>query len=123
MLLIAAVTWSDDAFPGHRGFAIGFVRSDGGALYELSELGYATDDDSALDAHLFAVACECGWRSPRMQGRRDAPTRPRPDYEQAALLIWHRHVYLDAEGVGVTSGVLEASALEMARIYGYQIRP
>jgi hypothetical protein len=45
------------------------------------------------------------------------------DYERAALLVWHRHVYLDAEGVAVTSGVLEASALEMARIYGYQIRP
>jgi hypothetical protein len=39
------------------------------------------------------------------------------------LLVWHRHVYLDAEGVSVVSGVLDASALEMARIDGYQIRP
>jgi hypothetical protein len=58
-----------------------------------------------------------------MPGRRHPGDHLRSDYEQAALLIWHRHVYLDAEGVAVTSGVLEASALEMARIYGYQIRP
>ncbi len=117
------MAWSNDAFPGHRGSVIGFVRADGGALYELTELGYAADDASALDAQVFAVACECGWRSPRMRGRVHAGEGTLADYERAALFIWHRHVYLDAEGVPVVSGVLKASALEMARVYGYQIRP
>jgi hypothetical protein len=118
------MAWSNVAFAGHEGFLVGFVRDQGGVLYELGELGYPDGDRAALTAHAFVVACNCGWRSPRMLGHPAMRECERFEYEQAARTIWHRHVLRDAPDMRVsTSGVLEASALEVASLYEHEVRP
>jgi hypothetical protein len=102
------MSWTRDDCPGHDGELIGLVAEDpgdGGRRDGFRELH--PDTDAAPDfLRWVAVACSCGWRSPRMEAPIDASWRDgQVDtsewFEARCRQIWRAHaiatVFADRE--------------------------
>lgn len=86
--------WISD-HPEHEGYLVGVEQTRNGLF---RELGYPADVGRAeRPLALVQVACDCGWRSPRLPalpGTRWAPcTVSAPaSLESAAIALWREHV-------------------------------
>lgn len=94
--------WTNDAHPGHEGYLVAFVTDGEGRL---RRLGYPRNDQSIDRVHAIAVACECGWQSPRYHAPYGTkwhpfsvvlPERDSSFLEACANGLWHRHLESDA---------------------------
>ncbi len=92
--------WCRDGAPGHEGYVVGIEQFNDGRWRELSngyDEAHARVEGGIRITHL-QVACDCGWRSPRLV----APlhTRWHPfyvefydeHYEEQAANIWDEHI-------------------------------
>jgi hypothetical protein len=98
--------WTNDAHPGHEGYLVAFVlREDESGWIRLRRLGYPDDDHKLERVAAIAVACECGWQSPRFVAPLGTkwspfsvwlPERDEGLLEACAAAQWHRHLETDA---------------------------
>jgi hypothetical protein len=89
--------WCHSDFPGHEGYPVALVPVDVGGYIRFRELAYP-DAAELPRVHVFAIGCECGWRSRRFYAPLTACYSPHSmdlgdaGAEEEARAIWAAHV-------------------------------
>lgn len=90
--------WFNSDIPDHEGYPVALVAEDRGSGYiRFRELGYPDAMDLER-VHVFAVGCDCGWRSRRFGAPLTASYSPHSldlgdaAAEDEARAIWAAHV-------------------------------
>lgn len=94
--------WCHSDFPDHEGYPVALLPVNVGGYIRFRELGYP-DAARLPRVHVFAVGCECGWRSRRFYAPLTANYSPHSmdlgdaGAEEDARSIWVAHVAADAK--------------------------
>lgn len=100
--------WFDSDAPGHEGYLVALVREEG-AGREWRDLRVHPADEAGMRKHdgcrieVVQVACDCGWRSPRIHAPLGTTWRPcmvvlpagagvEAEFERFALELWQAHM-------------------------------
>ncbi|WP_437804525.1 hypothetical protein [Sorangium sp. So ce693] len=83
--------WTHDEHPGHEGYLVATEREANGTWHEVRY-----PDDQKRPVSSLLVACDCGWRSPRLVAPMGSMWFPFiveiPErYRERAHELWRRH--------------------------------